>query len=91
MSFDDIFHNAQLFEEAMERINGMRNSIHDKNYVIGIGMGGLVARYALKNMEQQGKVHDVCKYISINTPHKGANIPIGLQALVRYIQNLKIL
>lgn len=89
-SFDDIFHNAQLFEEAMERINGMRNSIHDKNYVIGIGMGGLVARYALKNMEQQGKVHDVCKYISINTPHKGANIPIGLQALVRYIQNLKI-
>lgn len=89
--FDDIFRNAKLFEEAMRIINEKRGMIHDKNYVIGLGMGGLVARYALRDMERQGISHDVTKFITINSPHKGANIPVGLQALLRYLQNRKIL
>lgn len=88
--FDDIFRNAQLFQDAMERINNMKGSIHDKNYVIGLGMGGLVASYALRDMENQGKNHDVYKFFTINTPHKGFNMPIGLQALIRHIHDIKI-
>ncbi len=88
--FDDIFRNAQLFEDAMERINNMRGSVHDQSYVIGLGMGGLVASYALRDMENQGKKHDVCKLITINTPHKGFNMPLGLQALIRHIHDIKL-
>ena len=88
--FDDIFRNARLFEEALARINAKRDPLHDKSYVVGLGMGGLVARYALRDMEIKGLNHDVCKFISLNAPHKGVNIPIGLQALIRYIQNIRI-
>lgn len=89
-SFDDIFRNARLFEEAMIRINAKRENLHDRNYVVGLGMGGLVARYALRDMEKKGLNHDVCKFISLNSPHKGANIPVGLQALLRYLENIKM-
>lgn len=88
--FDDIFRNAQLFEDALERINNIRFNPHDQNCVIGLGMGGLVARYALRDMEQKGKDHDVYKFITINSPHKGINIPLGLQALIRHIQKMKL-
>ncbi len=87
--FDDILRNAKLFEEAIQKINTLRDVVYDKSYVIGLGMGGLVARYALRDMENKGWEHNVQKYISINTPHKGANIPVGIQALLQYIQHRK--
>ncbi|MGB1450522.1 MAG: T9SS type A sorting domain-containing protein, partial [Marinirhabdus sp.] len=48
-------------------------------------MGGLVARYALAYMEQNGLEHETRLYISFDAPHKGANIPISLQYLINYL------
>jgi hypothetical protein len=52
--------------------------------VVGPSMGGLVARYALTYMENQGLEHDTAVYISWDSPHNGANIPVGLQLWVKY-------
>lgn len=57
---------------------------------MGISMGGLVARYALRKMEMEGKNHQTCKFISVDSPYKGANVPVGVQALVRHIQNTDV-
>lgn len=87
---DDIIRNAKVFEEAIEWVNANRYFVADSNYVVGIGMGGLVAQYALSSLEKSGKKHNVCKFISINAPHKGANFPLGLQAAIRHIQDIKL-
>ena len=86
---DDIFRNASLFQEALQEINNRRYALHDQSYVIGLGMGGLVASYALSSMEQQGKAHDVQKFITINSPHKGMNLPLGLQAMLQHLRGLR--
>lgn len=87
---DDIKRNAALFMEALDKVNSTayRNANASPNVVMGISMGGLVARYALRKMEMQSKDHKTWKYISIDSPHKGANVPVGLQAAVRHLSSL---
>lgn len=86
---DDIFRNAQLFREVIQYVNSHKQGI-EPNVVMGISMGGLVARIALRQMEQAGVNHQTWKYISVDSPHKGANVPIGYQAAVRHIQNTNL-
>ena len=85
---DFIQRNAFAFEEAIRWVND--NKIGDTpNTVIGQSMGGLVARYALANIEQNGDFnHDTTLYISHDTPHLGANTPIGMQHMYRHINNM---
>jgi hypothetical protein len=86
---DDIFRNAELLKEAIRRVNAAKDkTLNTPNVVIGVSMGGLVARYALSSMEKEGEEHDVWKYISLDAPHKGANLPLGLQAMVRHVESL---
>lgn len=92
---DDINRNAALFKDVIDRVNGnlfqvFGSTAADSTYVVGLGMGGLVARVALNMMETNGKQHRVRKLITINTPYKGLNIPVGLQAFIRHIESFKI-
>ncbi|MFO7653509.1 MAG: hypothetical protein R6X25_06770, partial [Candidatus Krumholzibacteriia bacterium] len=48
-------------------------------FVIGASMGGLVGRYALLHLESDGFDHRVRTCLSFDSPHQGANIPLGLQ------------
>lgn len=84
---DDIRRNAKLFEYAIDHVNSNKDGDYE-NVVMGISMGGLVARYALRKMEIAGKDHKACKYISVDSPHKGANVPVGAQALIRHVENI---
>jgi pimeloyl-ACP methyl ester carboxylesterase len=91
----DILHNATLLEEAIDTVNARNDSYRltgqlEKNVVMGISMGGLVARYCLASMEQKGKDHQTRKFISVDAPHKGANVPVGIQALVRDFYGLSV-
>jgi hypothetical protein len=52
--------------------------------IVGASMGGLVGRYALSYMEDNGLDHNVRTFISFDAPHKGANIPLGLQYWVKF-------
>ncbi len=79
---DYIQRNSMLLIELIEKLNMEKNS-EDQLVVAGYSMGGLVARYALTYMEKHEKDHNTRLYISMDSPHKGAHVPVGLQALVR--------
>ena len=88
---DDIWRNAQLFREVIEWVNREKeDSTIENNVVMGISMGGLVARIALRKMELDGINHRTWKYISVDSPHKGANVPLGVQSILSHIQNLRL-
>ncbi|MFD7498004.1 esterase/lipase family protein [Streptomyces sp. NPDC059832] len=54
----------------------------------GFSMGGLVTRHALARMETDRIDHQTGLYFSYDSPHRGAWIPIGLQAFAHYIKDL---
>jgi len=63
-----------LLQEVLSRIPA-----HHDMAVVGASMGGLVARYALAYMEHEGIEHGTRLYMSFDSPHRGANIPLGIQ------------
>ena len=83
---DYIQRNAMVFVELLNQINAQKVG-NEKNVVIGPSMGGLIARYGLRYMEQNSLNHDTRLYLSFDTPHYGANIPIGFQHLFNYMAN----
>lgn len=83
-STDFIQRNAYMVEEVIRQVNQMKVG-NEKNVVLGMSMGGLVGRYALRHMEIEGENHDTKLYISHDTPHQGANVPLAAQAMVRHL------
>lgn len=51
----------------------------------GFSMGGLITRYALARMEAQRMDHQTGVYLSFDSPHRGASIPLALQALAHFL------
>lgn len=78
-----IEHNAFLVSQVINWVNNAKIT-PQKNIVVGPSMGGLVARYALTYMENQQMNHDTRLFISFDSPQYGANVPLGLQYMVRY-------
>ncbi|NRQ39166.1 hypothetical protein HII36_46200 [Nonomuraea sp. NN258] len=65
-----------------ERLGG------DALTVGGVSMGGMVTRYALAAMEERGQDHQTDTYLSLDTPHNGAWIPLILQQLAYFSETL---
>ncbi|MFE4312195.1 esterase/lipase family protein [Streptomyces sp. NPDC056891] len=57
-----------------------------KLVVGGFSMGGLVTRYALAKMELDPALpdHETSLYLSYDTPHRGAWLPVSLQAFTHF-------
>lgn len=70
--------NANLLIDIIEWVNANKADNAEKNIVYGESMGGLVARYALCKMEEEGRPHDTDIYVSYDSPHLGANVPLGV-------------
>ncbi|WP_415060857.1 T9SS type A sorting domain-containing protein [Flavobacterium sp.] len=83
---DFIQRNAMVFVELLNQINAQKVGT-EKNVVIGPSMGGLISRYALRYMEMNNLNHDTRLYLSFDSPHLGANVPIGFQHLFNYMAN----
>ena len=81
---DFIQRNAFILVELINQINAQKVG-NQKNVVIGPSMGGLISRYALRYMEMNNLNHDTRLYISFDSPHQGANVPIGFQHLFNYM------
>ena len=81
---DYIQRNAMILVELINEINAQKVGT-EKNVVIGPSMGGLIARYGLRYMEQHSMNPDTRLYISFDSPHLGANVPIGMQHLFNYM------
>lgn len=76
--------NAMTLVELLDYINNPANRAPGatETIVAAASMGGQVARFALAWMEQQGLCHNAKLYVSIDSPHRGANIPLGLQYMI---------
>jgi len=81
---DFIQRNAFILVELINQINAQKVGAQ-KNVIIGPSMGGLISRYALRYMELNSLNHDTRLYISFDSPHQGANVPIGFQHLFNYM------
>ncbi|HUZ57411.1 MAG TPA: T9SS type A sorting domain-containing protein [Hanamia sp.] len=84
---DYIERNAYLLEKLIHIVDSIKtsNGSTEKNVIIGTSMGGLVARWALRDMEMNNIPHDTRLFISDESPNWGANVPPAYQALVQYI------
>ena len=93
-STDYIQRNAYALEELIKNINQTKNQYclqKRENVIMGLSMGGLVARYALTDMENLGQNHDTRLYISYDSPQQGANIPLSFQTLVERLDDYWLL
>tara|TARA_Y100000588_G_scaffold218790_1_gene232723 strand:+ start:4746 stop:6515 length:1770 start_codon:yes stop_codon:yes gene_type:complete len=84
---DFIERNAMLLVELLDIVNtskaGATNP--EQNVIIGPSMGGLISRYALNYMEANVMDADTRLYMSFDSPHHGANVPIGLQHQLNFL------
>lgn len=81
---DYIQRNAMVLIELINFLNDEK--VGDEELVVlGPSMGGLIARYGLAFMEENSMDPKTRLYISFDSPHRGANIPISLQYLINYL------
>lgn len=59
---DDIKRNAKLLKEVINWVKQVKVG-GQPNVVLGISMGGLVARWALREMENEGMDHQIKYYL----------------------------
>lgn len=87
---DDIITNGNRIIDLLNYINGSdyRDEYTEEMVVVGPSMGGLITRYALKTMENTSTPHYVRQWISFDSPHKGANIPLALQNALKIIEHV---
>ncbi|AFM05499.1 hypothetical protein Fleli_3163 [Bernardetia litoralis DSM 6794] len=81
-----IENNAAVLRELLVDVNEakLQNAVDfgipiEQNVVLGYSMGGAITRYELARMETENIAHDTRLYVSMDTPHKGANVPLGIQ------------
>ncbi|MEU2389608.1 hypothetical protein [Streptomyces sp. NPDC007369] len=81
---DSILRNAETAIAAIMRT--IAEQLGDARLLVGgFSMGGMVMRYALAKLEAQRMDHRTGVYLSFDTPHRGAWVPIGLQAFAHYL------
>ncbi|MFC5665702.1 esterase/lipase family protein [Kitasatospora misakiensis] len=78
---------ASITANADTAIECIRRALNEragraKLVVGGFSMGGLITRYALAKMEQDPELpdHETAVYLSYDTPHQGAWLPVSIQA-----------
>ncbi len=81
--------NAYVLQEVIKWVNQNKTTT-TQNVVLGQSMGGLIARYALKDMENRNLPHDTRLYVSHDAPHLGANTPLSVQLSARHLRNLYV-
>lgn len=75
---DYIQRNSFVVVELIEEVKAAIGPLADLA-IVGPSMGGLCARYALAYMETHAMDHRMRTYLSFDSPHTGANIPLGVQ------------
>jgi pimeloyl-ACP methyl ester carboxylesterase len=79
---DDIKRNARCLQDVLAWVNNPNNRTgNQQNVVIGVSMGGLIARYGLAQMIREGINPQTRLLITHDSPHRGANVPLGFQFL----------
>ncbi|MFT5984180.1 MAG: hypothetical protein ACI9RM_002640, partial [Ulvibacter sp.] len=94
---DLIQNNSAVFTNILNSINTMKadNGSTESNKIIGLSMGGVIAKYTLRNMEINNPTaanggHDVDELITYDSPLRGANVPLGVQAMLDHLANFRL-
>lgn len=91
---DYIERNAMTLVSYMQSIKEQQNiaGSTEKLVLIGPSMGGQITRYALAYMEKKFAEtnnpvwqHNARLWVSVDSPHLGANIPVGAQANIWFL------
>ncbi|WP_017589512.1 esterase/lipase family protein [Nocardiopsis ganjiahuensis] len=82
--------SASILDNAETAIQAIRSAIQERSgdaplTVGGFSMGGLVTRYALAKLETLRMDHQTALYLSFDSPHRGAWVPIGLQKFAHFL------
>ena len=80
----ELFTNAQVLADILAHLRDARTDLRPM-VVSGASMGGQLGRIALRMMETQGATHCTGLFISLDSPHRGANVPMGLQHLIHFL------
>jgi pimeloyl-ACP methyl ester carboxylesterase len=97
----DIIQNALLVENIIRWINAHKinnpEGNREENVVLGQSMGGLIARYAICDMEKRrlnnpanNPDHEVRLLVTHDSPHRGVNVPLGFQAMAHELASMKL-
>ncbi len=80
----DIRSNAALIKHLIQLCNAYKE---DQNQLVvaGASMGGQVVRVALAEMERDGQDHCTGVYVSWDSPHLGAHIPLAIQTTIDFL------
>ncbi len=81
---DKIENNANVVATLIKEINRIKAG-NFETIIMGESMGGIVARVALKELENEGYNHQVRLLIPFDSPFRGANLPISLQYMINDI------
>ncbi|MCP4461107.1 MAG: T9SS type A sorting domain-containing protein [Cytophagales bacterium] len=73
--------NSLILENFIDHINKAKSTT-EEIIIMGVSMGGVLARYALADMESKGLNHQTKLYISFDSPHQGAHIPLSVQGFL---------
>lgn len=84
--------NAEIVKSVIREVNTMKEATgsSEENVVIGISMGGVLGKMALREMELDGEDHETRKLITLDSPLRGANIPLGFQHMINMLANTTI-
>lgn len=87
-----IEHNARAVQALLTDpelpVMGSYRSTGTRSLLLGWSLGGLIGRYALTSMEDQGVDHHVGVYISYDVPHRGARIPLSFEAFAALMRQV---
>lgn len=87
-STSSIQSNASIFKKVIRWVNELKPP-GTRSIVIGQSMGGLIARYALCDMETHYENHQVSVFVSDDSPHLGAHVPLGALYAAQWLFNAK--
>ncbi|MFB7664696.1 hypothetical protein ACFC1R_12225 [Kitasatospora sp. NPDC056138] len=79
--------NAGVVISAIQRAIAERDG-NAPLIVGGVSMGGLITRYALAEMEHKNQDHQTETYLSWDSPHNGAWIPLVLQQMAYFFESI---
>lgn len=81
---DYVQNNSEVLRKLIDLVNSYKTS-DESNIVSGASMGGQITRYTLAKMEAEEVPHCTRLWISMDSPHLGAHIPLGLQHMLQFL------
>ena len=87
---DFLQRNALLLERVIRWVNEQKalDGSVEPNVILGQSMGGVISRWALRDMENRGLNHQTRLFFSWDGAQQGANVPVAYQHLARHANSL---